>query len=302
MITTNLTGNMGNNLYQLISSKCIALDLGYEWGVNPSPSHDYHNGANQMYFMDVDFGKPPEGGFDEVCEKWTFLDHVDRVNITRFDPALYAIKDGTRILGHNRAHGPLLQSKKYFAHRREEILTWMQTKPEYVEQYNKILADLEIDLNEVCVINVRGGEYRTIPACLLQPSYWKMAMERALEGRPSLKFVVVSDDPQYASSLFPGLKVLPRDIGLNFYAVRTAKKRIIANSTFSWWAAWLGDWPIDGFTIAPKYWARWNVSDGYWSTGDCWTQRFIYLDRNGVLTDGLKCEEEGEQYYKDRGL
>jgi hypothetical protein len=41
MITTNLTGNLGNHMWQYAVCRTIAEKLGYEWGINPSPSHDY---------------------------------------------------------------------------------------------------------------------------------------------------------------------------------------------------------------------------------------------------------------------
>ena len=54
MITTNLTGNLGNHMWQYAVCRSVAEKLGYDWGINSTPSHDYHNGANQMYFLDVD--------------------------------------------------------------------------------------------------------------------------------------------------------------------------------------------------------------------------------------------------------
>ena len=51
MITTNLTGNLGNHMWQYASCRAIAEKLGYEWGINSTPSHDYYKGMNQMYFI-----------------------------------------------------------------------------------------------------------------------------------------------------------------------------------------------------------------------------------------------------------
>ena len=70
MITTNLTGNFGNHMWQYSVCRAVAEKLGYEWGINPVPSYDYHNGMNQMYFMDVDFGKEVIGNFTNFHEKW----------------------------------------------------------------------------------------------------------------------------------------------------------------------------------------------------------------------------------------
>ena len=86
MITTNLTGNLGNHMWQYAVCRTVAQKLGYEWGINSSPTHDYHNGMNQMYFMDVDFGKPIEGEISNFHEKWSYyLHNGDNVNITRLD-------------------------------------------------------------------------------------------------------------------------------------------------------------------------------------------------------------------------
>ena len=61
MLTTNLTGNLGNHMWQYAVCRTVAEKLGYEWGINPIPSNDYFNGSNQMAFMDVDFGKEVGG-------------------------------------------------------------------------------------------------------------------------------------------------------------------------------------------------------------------------------------------------
>jgi hypothetical protein len=71
MITTNLTGNLGNHMWQYAVCRTIAEKLGYEWGINPVPTHDYFNGANQMDFMDVNFGINPVSGIvNEYHEPW----------------------------------------------------------------------------------------------------------------------------------------------------------------------------------------------------------------------------------------
>ena len=92
MITTNLTGNLGNHMWQYAVCRTISEKLGYEWGINPTPSHDYFNGANQMDFMDVDFGCEVKGIINEYHEPWKTYNHVDSVNITMLNPTLYEIE------------------------------------------------------------------------------------------------------------------------------------------------------------------------------------------------------------------
>lgn len=296
MISTNLTGNFGNNVFQLVSTKSIALDLGYQWGVKPNPSYDYYNGANQMYFLDVDFGIQPPDGVDWKLkhEHWDFLNHDgDVINVTKKDFSLYNIEPWTFILGHNGAAGALLQSEDYFHHRKPEVKQWLAYKPEYELLFEKQCSEMGIHHDEdLCVLNVRGGEYKSIPRCLLRNEYWQMSMSHMRSINPMMKFLVVSDDPDYARYATGCPNVIHHNIGFDFYCVNKAKYIIASNSTFSWWAAYLSSAKM---IIAPKYWARWNVSNGYWSIGDAYTRGFTYMDRNGELFDYAVCRYEDEK-------
>ena len=302
MITTNLTGNLGNHMWQYAACRSISEKLGYEWGINPSPSHDYHNGMNQMYFMDVDFGKFPEGEFTEFHEKWTTYRHMDDVNITFLDSRVYQIPDGTRMMGDNGALGGLYQCEDYLIDRKEEIIEWFKIKEEYKNKFDIELENSKILLDEnTCVINFRGGEYRGLANVILRKEYWRDSINHMLSLNPEMKFVIVTDDPECASSFMPfSIPTIHGEIGLDFYIVNQAKWVILSNSTFGWWAGWLNT--KANKIIAPRYWSRHNISDGYWSTGESYTRGFTYLDRDGSLFDYETCKKEALEYYKDRNL
>ncbi len=303
MLTTNLTGNLGNHISQLMVCRVIAEKLGYEWGVNSSPSYDYHNGANQMYFMNVDFGKPINDIVNEFHEKWLTYDHNGRIiNITMLDKRIYEISDNTRLIGYNGAYGGIYQSEDYFIERKDDIKKWLTIKEEYSVEYDKKLSEMGITLdNNTCVINFRGGEYRNIPHVLMRKEYWRDAINHMLVINPNMKFLVITDDVQCASLFMPfKIQAVHIDIGFDFYVVNQAKWLIISNSSFGWWAAWLND--KTNKIIAPKYWASGNISDGYWGIGDAYTQGFTYMDRNGKLFDYNTCKEEALQYYKDKNI
>jgi hypothetical protein len=94
MITTNLTGNLGNHMWQYAVCRIIAEHKGYAWGINPTPSHDYFNGKSQMEFMEMDYGKPVEGIINSFYERWINIQHVDLVNIAMLDKRIYDIVEG----------------------------------------------------------------------------------------------------------------------------------------------------------------------------------------------------------------
>ena len=153
----------------------------------------------------------------------------------------------------------------------------------------------------LCVINFRGGEYRGLSAVLLRKEYWKDSINHMLSINPNMNFLVITDDVECARYFMPfEIPTLHIDIGFDFYVVNQAKWVILSNSTFGWWAAWLNQ--KTNKIIAPKYWARHNVSDGYWSTGDSYTSCFTYIDRDGNLYDFDTCKNEAIQYYKNKNL
>ena len=289
MITTNLTGNLGNHMWQYAVCRTIAEKLGYEWGINPKPSHDYFNGQSQMTFMNVDFGKPVEGIVKEFHETWITYMHIDNVNITMVDPKLYEIEDNSIMLGRDGAKGGIFQSEDYIIDRKEDIKKWFEIKNESKLYYDKLLSDMGISLDEnLCVINFRGGEYRSIPTVLLRHEYWKDAINHMLNINPNMQFLLITDDIACATSFMPfPIRAIHIDVGFDYYVVNQAKWLILSNSSFGWWAGWLN---INANKIiAPKYWARHNISDGYWATGDIYTRCFDYLDRDGNLSDYNTC-------------
>lgn len=304
MITTNLTGNLGNHMWQYAVCRTVAQKLGYEWGINPSPTHDYHRGMNQMYFMDVNFGKQD---FSEVNkdfhEHWTNINfNGENVNITMLDPRVWEISDNTRMIGYNGAFGGLYQTERYFEDIFDDVMNWFKLKPEYIQQYETKLKELGIVLDDnTCIINFRGGEYRGIPKVLCRREYWKDSINHMLSINPNMKFVVITDDPECANWFMPfPIPVHHIDIGFDFYVVNQSKWTIISNSTFGWWAAWLNS--KSNKIIAPKYFASHNFSDGFWGLGESYSKKFVYMSREGVVSDYNTCKEEAIEYYKSKGI
>jgi hypothetical protein len=303
MITTNLTGNLGNHMWQYAVCRTIAEKKGYEWGINSTTSHDYFNGNSQMTFMNVDFGKNPiEGIVNEYHESWKTYQHVDSVNITMLNESLYDINDNTTMIGDNGAFGGIYQSEDYIIDRKSDIYKWFEIKEESSKAYEEKLKDINVVLDDnLCVINFRGGEYRGIPNVLLRREYWKDSINYMLSINSNMKFLLITDDVQCANDFMPfPIQAIHVDVGFDYYVVNQAKWLIISNSTFGWWAAWLNKNVNE--IIAPKYWARHNVSDGYWATGDSYTRGFNYMDRDGQLFDFETCRANALKYYKLKNI
>jgi len=122
----------------------------------------------------------------------------------------------------------------------------------------------------VCVIGFRGGEFYVFPELGLPKEYFEEAKILMLQKNINMKFEVHTDDPELAKQFFPDYKII-KDIGINWRSMRYAKNAIIANSSFYILPRLLSG----GFTIAPRYWARYNTKE--WNRPDNYYPQFKYI-------------------------
>lgn len=308
MITANLTGNFGNHMWSYAICRVVAEKIGYEWGINHSALFDYHGGMNQMYFMNIDFGSKidiigrNEKGlykYDGITNEYYDVHKHHRYNndsclINMYDPNVFNVKDNTMI-------HLISQSDEYLFDRKSEILKWFTIKDEYQLEYQTKMNEIGLIIDDnTCVINFRGGEYNSIPNLIPNRDYWKNSISHMLSINSNIKFVVITDDIKSAKNYIGEYACYHIDIGFDFFTINKAKYVILSNSSFGWWASWLNT--NSSLIIAPKYWARHNLSNGYWSLGDQYTRGFMYMDREGLLSDYEKCKLEATEFYKKNNL
>ncbi len=125
-----------------------------------------------------------------------------------------------------------------------------------------------IDASRSASIHVRRGDhaanqiYQGIHG-VLAPHYYQSAVQLVAQQVPHPTFFVFSDDLQWvrANLALPSGTVYA-DAGLSsvedLLLMSRCQHHVIANSTFSWWAAWLNTSPIK-IIVAPR---RWYAVDG----------------------------------------
>jgi len=288
-ICADLTGNIGNNLWQYSVTRTVAEHSGFEFGFNRHPSNDYFHGKEQMDFMEIDYGKehdapwcrdlsnPPPGINKIWCEPREYR-NTDGHEYTYFPytPEIFNVQDNTKLII------DCCQNFKYIEERKEDIRNWFKIKPECADKFAQTIHfydGLELDEN-VCIINVRGGEYVGVKDFNLPVTYWNNAIKQMLSRNRKMKFIVVTEDIGYAKSILP-YPVVHFGISIDYYMVNQAKNLIISNSSFAQFPTWLN--PHNPFVIAPLYWGRYNVSTGYWSACEMNRPDWNFMDRGGNL-------------------
>lgn len=272
MITTEffLGQGLGNMLACYVTTRCIALDLGYNFGM----AHP-ERFKGSSFLKNLDFGKKVEGGVTPVEGKPpTALPngitnyyvektqrHPNGSDISSYDWDLFKVSDNTKIDG-------LMQGENYFKKYKEKIKTWLK-------------VDL-IDMPEnLCIINFRGGEYVGIKEVFLTRNYWDNAINNMRKIRSDIQFQVVTDDPETAKSFFDSDMKITHSMDNDYISIQSAPYLILSNSSFGFFPAWLNE--NLKFCIAPRFWSRHNVSDGYWSMDQNFTEGWHYQDRQGNL-------------------
>lgn len=291
MIVTEIYNGqgLGNQLFCYITTRSIALENGYEFGImNP---HKF----KCLDFLDLDFGKEvvggsgPEGGpptqlpdgiLNYYYEK-QLNDSRFNCNITEIDEYLLNIPDNTKIDG-------ILQSEDYFIKRKSEIKNWLKVKPD---------SDCyEFSNENICVINLRGGEYRAVSDLYLTENYWSKAVDNMLKINPNFRFVVITDDVNAGKQMFPNYEVYHFNVGKDYSIIKNAHYLILSNSSFSFFPTWTSE--TVKYVIAPKYWARHNISDGFWSCGYNIYRDWNWMDRDGKIYSYDECISEKNKYKK----
>ena len=110
-------------------------------------------------------------------------------------------------------------------------------------------------------IHIRRGDYLNLKGWTLSMDYYKRAVKYIQDNVENPRFFVFGQDcGNYIKNEF-GIDVPFEIVGeinsknkedwKDLVLMKACKHAIIANSTFSWWAAWLGRANTDGIVIAP---------------------------------------------------
>ena len=174
----------------------------------------------------------------------------------RFDSAILDAPDNIYLDGY-------WQSERYFADIREILMREFTIK--YPQDAKSREISQLIEATRSVSLHIRRGDYVENPityqshgTCSLD--YYQKCVDLFSQRVKNPHFFVFSDDPQWAKenlkTSFP-LTIISHNLSYRNYEdlrlMSQCKHNIIANSSFSWWGAWLNPNP-DKLVCAPKKW------------------------------------------------
>ncbi len=273
MIIVKLMGGLGNQLFQYATGRSLALSRGVALKLDLSFLEEVQEGNTPRHFALHHFGITAQ-----TASAWDVAQMMDgegrhleaavarligrlrgcrhyRERWFHFDPEVRALPDNVYLEGY-------WHSERYFVEHSANIRKELTVTAELMGR-NRELADKLSVVNAVSV-HVRRGDYVHNPTTnayhgVCAPEYYHRAAEVIASSVVDPLFVVFSDEPgwavQHLKFRFPVCHVTDNgetpheDLRL----MSLCKHHIIANSSFSWWGAWLSANP-DKIVIAPERW------------------------------------------------
>ena len=153
----------------------------------------------------------------------------------------------------------LFPSYKYFSGIREILQTELVPKQEMDRENLGALAKIK-SVNSVSVHFRRGDYALTGFHHILDKSYYERAIKYLSAHVEDMQLFIFSDEPTWVSQNmhfeFP-YHIMDFNKGdcsyFDLELMKNCKHNIIANSTFSWWAAWLNS-NLEKIVVAPRNW------------------------------------------------
>jgi hypothetical protein len=176
------------------------------------------------------------------------------------------------------------QSYRYFESVSEILLKDFNFRGKFCSSF--IDYEKDIKLNQSVMLHVRRGDYVSLASAssyhgVLNIDYYKLAASEVLSREPKACFFVFSNDIDWCRQT---LKFLPENTRYiepdpcrcdvqELILMSLCKYQIIANSSFSWWSAWLSNSNQNKYEakiIAPNSWfvnqkiENFNRFPSYW--------------------------------------
>ena len=282
LVIARLIGGLGNQMFQYAAGRALALRCGADFKLDLSGFETYRRRryeldtlpicaavATKAELAEFDVDQERRSGLlDRIRRKLGFplgsrARLVYREPHFHFDPAMMALRAPVYLDGH-------WQSERYFLDCSDSVRREL-TPTAPLDPDNAAVA-AQIDAADAVSLHVRRGDYVSDPktnyyhgTCSQQ--YYHSALEYIVARTQRLHLFVFSDDPEWTrhNLRFPVATTFvaanSADRGhLDMVLMSRCRHHILANSSFSWWGAWLNP-SREKIVVAPRRWFNAGASD-----------------------------------------
>ena len=295
MIIVKLQGGLGNQMFQyaigrklsLLNKTELKLDLSFLLDRTPRPNFTYRDYNLNIFNLNIEFATQKEiklfvNYLDSRIKRkiYTYLflgrnnKYIDEKQFT-CDPDILKLTGNLYLDGY-------WQTEKYFSDIKDILCNDFTIKISQDKKNQEMIKTIK-NTNSVS-IHIRRGDYienkqiyNVHGICDLD--YYYNCINLFLKKLKNPHFFIFSDDHRWAKENLkldcPLTFVDHNDASKNYEDLRLmsqCRHNIIANSTFSWWGAWLNQNP-DKIVYAPQKW----FSDSSRNTKDLIPDEWIKL-------------------------
>jgi len=266
-------GRSGNQMFQFAATVGIArkANQGFAFPQENTeiPSvEEFKDGVRREVYFDL-----PKY-FPNVKKTLAPLKDIETLHVAQepyfhFCPEMFTVPDQTNLMGY-------FQTEKYFEHCSDLILGMFQFDNKIKKQAENNFPSFPNDV-EFVSIHLRRGDYVGLQQFhpIMDADYYFDAMTQFMDG--NYCFLIFSDDITYCKELFGEQENIVYIEGnsaeVDMCMMTMCDHNVIANSSFSWWGAWLND-NVNKKVIAPKRWFG-PAYKGVHDTKDLYPQSWI---------------------------
>ncbi|MAC84744.1 MAG: alpha-1,2-fucosyltransferase [Arcobacter sp.] len=262
MVIIRIIGGLGNQMFQYAYAKALQKK-GYNVKIDITAFETYKlHGGYQLNKFDLDLKEATKEEIKSFYKKDIISQILNRLNIKHtiikekglsFKRRLLKPSDNTYIQGY-------FQSEKYLSDitNINEIFTINNPISNYS---NEIEKDI-LDSNNSCSMHIRRGDYINDPIFeVCEIDYYEKAMKFMEEKIGNITYFVFSNDIKWVKKNIKAKNIIyinseePRIPHEDILLMSLCKNNIIANSSFSWWGAYLNQ-NKEKLIVAPKKWFK----------------------------------------------
>jgi len=259
MVISRITSGLGNQLFQYACGRAVSLRHGVPLKLDLGNFREFQT---RRYGLDAFKIKATEATPDAIREFLKTDTHWHRLTTPRARRRVlrergFAFDETVLHAGPDVYLSGYWQSPKYFDDCQEALrreLTWWLPPPAETLRFLE-----KMDETTAVAVHVRRGDYVSNPGYArrfgaLPPAYYERALGYLADRVEGLRAFVFSDEPAWVKIHFP--KKIPLTVvegnpaPEDLRRMAACRYHVVANSTFSWWGAWLAPF-ADKTVLAP---------------------------------------------------